>query len=249
MNKRVGDHRLLFVLALRRTRRLALKPRAHVSAAVVAAGYLLHRVGRRSGATSEEVASKLPGDELVHEPMWQSTRAITIDAPPEEVWPWIVQMGFPSHRAGWYTPHWLDRLTFGIRASSAEEIRPELQHLEAGDRLPDSDDWSAYFTVVTVDPPHALLLHSTHHVIKPIRTIDFTWAFVLRPLDGGRTRLLIRARSHYTPRSAAWFVELVIGPGDFVNAGAMLRGIKRRAESRRPPADATLEGRETLAAR
>ena len=99
-------------------------------------------------------------------------------APPEEVWPWIVQMGFPSHRAGWYTPHWLDRLTFGIRALSAEEIRPELQHLKAGDRLPDGDDWSAYFTVVTVDPPHALLLHSTHHVIKPIRTIDFTWAFV-----------------------------------------------------------------------
>ena len=86
-------------------------------------------------------------------------------------------------------------------------------------------------------------------MIKPIQTIDFIWAFVLRLLDGGRTRLLIRARSNYTPRAAAWFVELVIGPGDFVNAGAMLGGIKRRVERRRPPAEAAPEARKTLAAR
>lgn len=139
-------------------------------------------------------------------------------------------MGFPSHRVGWYTPHWLDRLTFGIKQSSADEIRPELQHLEPEDRVPDSDDWSTYFTVVTVDPPKALVLHSTRHIIGPIKTIDFSWAFVLRPIAGGKTGLFIRARSNYTPRSAAWFIELMIGPGDFVNATAMLRGIKCRAE-------------------
>jgi hypothetical protein len=108
------------------------------------------------------------------EPSCRETRAITIDAPPEGVWPWIVQMGFPSHRAGWYTPHWLDRLTFGIKAASADDIRPDLQRLEPGDRVPDSDDWSTHFTVVEVDPPRALVLHSTRHIIKPIKTIDFS---------------------------------------------------------------------------
>jgi hypothetical protein len=193
--------------------------------------HMLHRLGRESGLDHGEAAGPLPGDTLVAKPRWQSTRAITIEAPPAQVWQWIVQMGFPSHRAGWYTPHWLDRLTFGIEQHSADRIVPELQQLEVGDRVPDSDDWSAYFTVAGVDPPHSLVLHSTRHVMKPIRTIDFSWAFVIREIAPGRSRLLIRARAAYTPRSALPFVELVIGPADFVNAGAMLRGIKKRAES------------------
>jgi hypothetical protein len=209
-----------------------MKVRAEIAAVLIGSAYLLQRIGRRSGTTAEEVRSPLPGDDLVPSLMWHSTRAIAIDAPPEDVWPWLVQMGFPSHRAGWYTPHWLDRLTFGIKDASAEEIRPDLQHLERGDRVPDSDDWSVYFTVATVDPPHALVLHSTRHVIMPIRRIDFSWAFVLRALPGGRTRLLIRARANYAPRWAVFFVELVVGVADYLNAGAMLRGIKARAEGR-----------------
>ena len=219
-----------------------MKLRTDVTAALVGALYLLDRLGRRSGVTRAEAEARLPGDELVANPMWQSTRATTIDAPPDDVWPWIVQMGFPSHRAGWYTPHWLDRLTFGIKQPSASEIRPELQHLEPGDRIPDSDDCSVYFTVAEVEPPRGLVLHSTRHIIKPIKTIDFSWAFILRNALGGKTRLYIRARSNYTPRSALPFVELVIGVGDFVNAGAMLRGMKRlvegaehSAERSRPP--------------
>lgn len=201
------------------------------TAAALAGLYALHRLGRRSGLAPGEATGALPGDELVAQPGWQSTRAITIDAPPERVWPWIVQMGFPGLRAGWYTPHWLDQLTFGIEERSANRIVPELQQLEPGDRVPDSVDWSAYFTVVRVDPPHALVLHSTRHVIRPIRTIDFSWAFVVRELGHGRSRLLVRARADYTPRRALPFVELIVGPADFVNAGAMLRGIKQRAES------------------
>jgi hypothetical protein len=204
-----------------------------IAAGILGGWYAVHRLGRRSGVTDAEAAAVLPGDELVPQPMWQSTRAITIEAPPAQVWPWIVQMGFPSHRGGWYTPHWLDRLTFGIRQSSADEIRADLQQLEVGDRVPDSDDWSVYFTVASIDAPQALVFHSTRHVLRPIRTINFTWAFVLRDVPDDKTRLFIRARSTYTPRSAAPFVELVIGPADFVNAGGMLRGIKTRVEVRR----------------
>jgi hypothetical protein len=200
--------------------------------------YAVHRVGRRSGATSDETRGRLPGDDVVAHARWQSTRAITIAAPPSEVWPWIAQMGFPSHRAGWYTAPWLDRLTFGIRATSAEEIRPDLQEVHAGDRIPDSDDWSVWFTVAEADPPHVLVLHSTRHLLRPIRAIDFSWAFVLLDAGPRECRLVMRARSDYAPRSAWWFVELVIGPGDFVNATTMLRGIRSRAarasRSRRP---------------
>jgi hypothetical protein len=201
------------------------------TAAALAGLYRLHRLGHASGLAPGEAAGPLPGDELVADPKWQSTRAITVDAPPERLWPWIVQMGFPAQRAGWYTPHWLDRLTFGIEERSADRIVPELQQLKAGDRVPDSLDGSAYFTVAQVEPPHALVLHSTRHLIKPVRTIYFSWAFVIRALDPGRSRLLIRARVDYTPRWALPFVELVVGPADFVNAGSMLRGIKRRAEA------------------
>lgn len=200
------------------------------TAAALAGLYTLHRVGRRSGLGPGEAEVALPGDELVAEPRWQSTRAITIEAPPEQVWPWIVQMGFPAQRAGWYTPHWLDRLTFGIEERSADRIVPELQELEPGDRVPDSADWSTYFTAARVAPPHVLVLHSTRHVIKPIQEIDFSWAFVVHQVGSGRSRLLIRARADYAPRWALPFVELVVGPADFVNVGAMLRGIKKRAE-------------------
>jgi hypothetical protein len=199
-------------------------------AAAAAAVYGLHRIGRRWGVSNAELAADLPGDELVPRPMWESNRGITIHAPVAELWPWIVQTGFPAHRAGWYTPYVLDRLIFGIRERSADELRPELQHLEVGDRVPDSADWSVYFTVTEVDPLRALVLHSTRHVIKPIRTIDFSWAFVLRELEDGRSRLLIRARTRFTPVWARLFAELFIGPADFVNVLGMLHGIKRRAE-------------------
>ena len=230
LNKRMRGRRIVIVL-VSRPERHRLFTRAAPLVAIAASMSGLRRIGRRSGATAREAWKVLPGDELVGDPMWQSTRAITINAPPEQVWPWIVQMGYPSHRAGWYTPHWLDRVTFGIKQRSADRIVSELQRLAVGDRVPDSDDWSAFFTVEAVDPPHVLVLHSTRHVIKPIETIDFSWAFVIRELSSGKSRLLIRARTNYTPRWALPFVELVIGPADFFNAGAMLRGIKQRAES------------------
>ena len=116
----------------------------------------IDRYGKRSGATRAEGRATLPGDELVPSPRWQSTRAITIDAPPDAVWPWVVQMGFPSHRAGWYTPHWLDGQMWRIEARSADRIVPELQQLAVGDRVPDSEDG----TCISRSPRWILAAHS-----------------------------------------------------------------------------------------
>jgi hypothetical protein len=85
------------------------------------------------GARADEVAMKLPGDELVPDAGLVTTRAITIDAPPDAVWPWLVQMG--SGRGGAYTYDWIENL-FGLNMHSADEILPEFQDLKAGDELP-----------------------------------------------------------------------------------------------------------------
>ncbi len=199
-------------------------------AAAAAVALAVRRAGRRSGATREELRARLPGDELVVQPLWYSTRAITIAAAPAAVWPWIAQMGYPAHRAGWYTPHWLDRLQWGISERSAERIRPELQGLKVGDRVPDSPDWSVFFTVATLEPERALVLHSTRHLLKPMRSIDFSWAFVLEARNAGATRLIIRARARCEPRYALFLLAPLIGVGDFLNASAMLRGIRARSE-------------------
>jgi len=189
-----------------------------------------HRVGRRSGVSAAELYATLPGDDLVGQPVWTSTRATTISAPPERVWPWIVQMGHPTQRAGWYTPHWLDRLQWGIHARSADRIRREFQHLEVGDRVADSADGSVFFTVMEIEPRETLVLHSTRHLLGPVRSVSFSWAFDLAPVGEGETRLTIRARVWYEPRWARLIIGPLIAIGDFVNARSMLRGIRRRAE-------------------
>lgn len=185
-------------------------------------------------ATRWEKRRPLPGDDLVGAPLWQATRGVTVGVPAAAVWPWLVQMGYPTHRAGWYTPYLMDRLLFGIRARSAERIVPELQDLAVGDRVLDSDDGTASFTVAVLDPPRALVLLSHTHPLPIYRDVAFAWAFVVEDRDPGTCRLLMRARVTCTPVRAASLVRLLIrvgfGGGDVVQAGAMLRGIRRRAE-------------------
>jgi hypothetical protein len=167
--------------------------------------------------------------------MWQATRATTIGAPRDTVWPWLVQMGYPTHRAGWYIPYWMDRLLFGIRARSANVIVAELQQLAVGDRVPDSPDGQvSYFTVAEIEKNRTLVLISHTHPMPIYRDVSFSWAFVLEDA-GENTRLIMRARISYTPVGPARVMRASIGAafaiGDVVQAGAMLRGIKRRAES------------------
>jgi hypothetical protein len=81
-------------------------------------------------ATDAEVAAPMPGDEQLHRPAYRSTRAITIDAPPERVWPWLVQVG--CLRGGFYSNDLLDNLG----RPSRRTLVPELQHLETGQLVP-----------------------------------------------------------------------------------------------------------------
>jgi hypothetical protein len=95
-----------------------------------AAAPACRRWHQRWGATNQEVRGRMPGDELVAGPSFNATRAITIGAPPAQVWPWIVQMGY--RRAGFYTYALLDNAGY----DSADEILPQYQHPQVGDWMP-----------------------------------------------------------------------------------------------------------------
>ena len=102
-------------------------------AAVAYAG--LHWLGRTSGTTVAERRLAAPGDDLVESPLVVTDHAVTVDAPPGAVWPWLVQMGWG--RAGWYTARWVDRAFFPANGPSADRIHEEWQDLAVGDRVLD----------------------------------------------------------------------------------------------------------------
>jgi hypothetical protein len=175
------------------------------------------------GATAEEVARKLPGDELLPEADIVSTRAVTIDAPPGAVWPWLVQMG--SGRGGAYTYDWIENL-LGLRMHSARQILPQFQDLKVGDELP-LGPGRPVMRVEVCDPEQALAIRFAGG--------DWVWIFALFAEDG-RTRLISRNRIA-TPGAALpvrVFNMLVIEPGSLIMERKMLLGIKQRAEDLAP---------------
>jgi hypothetical protein len=183
----------------------------------------------------------MPGDEIVADPHYDITHAITIDAAPEEIWPWLVQVGW--HRGGWYTARWVDRLLFPANEASADHVIAALQHCEVGDFIPDGPPESGCgFDVVQVEPERHLVLESTTHLPLRWRTdwrarLRWTWTFQLVPLDRGRrTRLAFRWRAHVAPWWTRAFTTALIVPADAVMSHDMLHGLKRRAERLRPVA-------------
>jgi hypothetical protein len=217
--------------ARRRSRHLWAAATA-ASVSVVVAGQWL---GRTAGSARAERRQLLPGDELVDNPTVVTNHAVTIPAPPEQVWPWLVQMGW--HRGGWFTARWVDRLMFPANWPSATRLIPELQRpLQAGDHIPDGPPGTAWFVVEHVDPPHLLVLHSTTHLPASWRarlgaSIDWTWTFTLTPTREGGTRLLLRVRGQTRPwwLTAAYVAALV--PADLVMAHSMLAGISLRVQA------------------
>jgi hypothetical protein len=173
------------------------------------------------GATPGEIAAALPGDALLPRAQYRSTRAISIDAPPDAVWPWLVQVG--CLRAGFYSNDLLDNL--GHR--SATTILPGLQDLHAGNWVPMSP--AATPTDRTAFTVHSFEENAWLLWAKP----DSTWAWRLTPAGSGGTRLVTRIRAVYDWRHplTALLGVVLLEFGDFAMLRRMLRGIKARAES------------------
>lgn len=190
-----------------------------VGSVVVGAFRRWRRWHLRWGATDEEVRRAMPGDDMVPVPTFGATRAITIGSPPEVVWPWLVQIGYG--RAGFYSYDVLDNLG---RGRSAEEVRPELQDLRIGDWIPMAPTVTeeTAFRVAAIDPGRSMLW------TKPAST----WAWMLEPLDGGRTRLIARLRARYRWTRPTIITDLVLMElGDFFMMRKQLLEIRRRAEA------------------
>ncbi|MDR2347967.1 MAG: hypothetical protein LBD90_05005, partial [Bifidobacteriaceae bacterium] len=165
-----------------------MKPiRALLAGGLAAAGAIAvgSRLHRGWGASGEEQAAAMPGDDLVSNPIYRSTRAITIDAPPEAIWPWLVQMGMG--RGGWYSNDRLLGLISPVSTQSAATIVEAYQDLKVGD--PVDLILSMTFKVAELIPNEALVLLGEKQV--PLQPWRKSWVFVLRPLPGGATRLLV----------------------------------------------------------
>jgi len=167
------------------------------------------------GATAEEAASRLPGDELLEDADGISTRAIDIDAPASAVWPWIVQMG-PSPRGGAYTYDWIENL-LGLNMHSADRVLPEFQYPQIGDTI---GFGSNRMQLQRFEPEHVLAWRSEDG--------NWVWTFVLTE-EHGNTRLLSRNRFRL-PTAIGRIGMLPMEPGSLVMERKMLRGIKERAE-------------------
>jgi hypothetical protein len=190
----------------------------------------------RWGATEAEVAMVLPGDGYLAEPAHQVTRGITIDAPREAVWPWLVQMG--ADRGGFYTYDLLEN-AFGLGIHSADRIVDEWQDLAVGDIVYGDRRRTGGWVVVDLRPAEGLVLMVADLAQdRPLRRDEqlgweFLWNFELLEAPGGATRLLVRERVAFD-NAPIRAVMAPVGPISFVMTRGMLRGIKARAESHRP---------------
>ena len=160
------------------------------------------------GATAEEISSSMVGDDLCSDATVVATRSITIGAAPQEVFPWIRQMGFG--RGGWYSYDWLDNLG----RKSATTIHDEWQSVEAGDKIPSGP---ISFTAAIVDAPRHFVLE-IQSLGKKSPKLHFTLAYELRD-DPQGTRLVTRMRSRIKVPLGSVIEKVILGPGD----GIMLR--------------------------
>jgi hypothetical protein len=236
-------------------RNIGIAAVAAAGAAIVGYQLVLRPWWRSWGAAPEESGRALPGDEILSGGVTAETRAITIDAPPDAVWPWLVQMGFG--RAGWYSYDAID-----MAGTSSERILPEHQDLKVGDLMPTHPGGG--FVVRRIEPGRALVLYLDADLVKQqadtyaaemaaesaeemppnlkvtstvmanTQPTDFaaTWAFVLDEVGSGRTRLTERFRVAFGETDKPWtrYTLPMMGFGVFVMVRKQLLGIKARAE-------------------
>jgi hypothetical protein len=188
-----------------------------VGVVLVAYVFFLRPWHMRWGATDTEIALSLPGDPYIPPLAVRSTRALTIDAPADAVWPWIVQLG--QGRGGFYSYEWLENL-FAAEMQNAERIQPELQTLHVGDPISFQQD-GPFTRVAFVEPGHVLVAEGG-------------WTWVVEPIDAHSTRLIVRYASFEVGNTLSkLFYYPIFEPAHFVMESGMMLGIKARAEIER----------------
>jgi len=222
------------------------------AAAAVTYRYAVRPWWKSWGVTPAEATSALTGDDVIANANAGETRAITIDAPPVAVWPWLMQMGFG--RGGWYSYDAMD-----MQGASSFKIVPELQDLNVGDLVPTFPGGG--FVVSRLEPNRALVLYldtdlvreqaeaakaagategpanirATGAIMENTQPAEFSasWAFILDELPGGKTRLIERFRVRFGETDKPWtrFTLPFMGFGVFVMMRKQLLGIKERAEA------------------
>ena len=176
------------------------------------------------GSTDAEKNQVLPGDELVLNPASKLNMAITITAPAEEVWPWLLQIG--NYRGGWYSYDAVENALGSadfIDGHSLNRIAPELQNLKVGDRIDITwKDAPLRLQVMQIETNRALVMRWVNNdkVDGP------TWVYVLQKIDNQNTRLITRALSAASPD----IPTLIMEPGEFAMYHKTMVGIKERAE-------------------
>ena len=166
--------------------------------------------------TPAERAVRLPGDELVEPADVVMDRAFSLPAPPEAVWPWLVQLG--KRRAGWYLPRSVERLVPPGRRA-LRHLDPAYGALAVGDVIPDWGGREATFTVAGLEPGRHLLHTSTRGRTR------LTWCLRLSP-EGPGTRLHLRLR--LAPVRRRRVAEVVGGGFDLLTVAGLAAGLRER---------------------
>lgn len=186
---------------------------------------------KRWGATPAELASPLPGDNIVPTPRLSYTRAVTIQASAAEIWPWLVQMG--QGRGGLYSYDGLENL-IGCNIHSADRILPEFQDLKPGNHIlfgPAEKNFPGQ-VVLEIEPERSILMCALDPVTRqPVKSA--TWVFVLNQQADDNTRLLVRGRNGYEPTTLNHILWHIVDSLNFVMERKMLLGIKNRVESKK----------------
>jgi hypothetical protein len=183
--------------------------------------FSLRKVYRCWGATDAEIERIMLGDAELPSATYETTLAVTANASPADVWPWLVQIGY--RRGGLYSYDWLDRLFGFLDAPSAERILPEFQRLQVGDVIPVGRGGG--FPVRALEPHRALVLGGEG------QGLHWVWQFGLYPVNGRQTRLVSRNRA-YLPRTiGSTLFMCILEPAAFIMTRKMLLGLKRRAET------------------
>ena len=183
----------------------------------------IRRCFRRWGATATDRTRVMAGDSLLPDCTYSGTTAVLVNASPEHIWPWLVQIGY--QRGGLYSYDWLDRLFGYLDRPSATRILPEFQHLAVGDRIPLGRGPS--WPVAVVEPNRALVLDMRNMV-----GLDWVWQFGLYPVDATRTRLVSRSRVR-ARALCAHLLTHAIEPAGLLMTRRMLLGLKQRSEALR----------------